>query len=279
MVVTVLFAGFPSAFAAVATALHVPILVLLLGVVLRGAAFSFRAHDPDEASRRRWGAVFSAGSIIAPIASGVIVGALTSGQIRFEGDGAPVGGFFRPWISTWTLLVGAFALTAFSWLAAVYLCVEAAARKSDAVRAFHSRALVSFGALTLLAWMLLASSKEHAPAVWTALVERRAAWAIHGVTAAASVIAIDGIIRERYRRARLFAALQVSTIVLGWASAQAPCIIVPSVTVQSAASPPRTIALLAGALVAGSVVLLPSLAFLYKSFKGELPLWPFEPKR
>src|SRR5438094_10345749 len=68
LVVTVLFTAFPAGFARIVTALHVPILVLLLGIVLRGTAFTFRAHDPEPASRRRWGAVFSSASLLAPIA-------------------------------------------------------------------------------------------------------------------------------------------------------------------------------------------------------------------
>ena len=44
VVVVLLFVAFPRAFAAVSTALHIPLLVMLIGVVLRGAAFTFRAY-------------------------------------------------------------------------------------------------------------------------------------------------------------------------------------------------------------------------------------------
>src|SRR4029453_12702135 len=42
--VVILFSGFPRAFAALSTFLHVPLLFVLAGIVLRGSAFVFRAY-------------------------------------------------------------------------------------------------------------------------------------------------------------------------------------------------------------------------------------------
>src|SRR3954462_9374483 len=141
VVVTVLFTGFPRAFSFITTALHVPVLLLLLGIVLRGAAFTFRAHDPrGAAARLRWTMVFSISSLVAPVIVGILVGAISSGELHMNGW-VVVGGFFRPWISVWSVLVGIYALAVFSYLAAVYLCVEAYDVRSAALPAFRSRAL------------------------------------------------------------------------------------------------------------------------------------------
>src|SRR5579863_4288818 len=43
LVVVVLFTAFPPAFALIFTSLHVALLLVLLGIVLRGSAFVFRA--------------------------------------------------------------------------------------------------------------------------------------------------------------------------------------------------------------------------------------------
>src|SRR5690349_23158111 len=43
LVVVLLFAAFPPAFAAVTVALHVPLTLFLVGVIFRGSAFTFRA--------------------------------------------------------------------------------------------------------------------------------------------------------------------------------------------------------------------------------------------
>ena len=59
-VVVLLFTVFPIAFAIVTTALHIPMLLALVGIVLRGSAFVFRAYglQPTE-TRARWGRVFA----------------------------------------------------------------------------------------------------------------------------------------------------------------------------------------------------------------------------
>ena len=82
LAVVVLFAGFPQAFAAVSTALHIPIALLLIGVVLRGAAFVFRSYDtgPGHAERSRfWSRVFAVSSTVTPVMIGVCAAAVVTG--------------------------------------------------------------------------------------------------------------------------------------------------------------------------------------------------------
>src|SRR5436305_9351259 len=56
LVIVVLFTGFPAAFAAISVALHIPLTLFLVGVVLRGSAFAFRALDMSgDQGQRRFG--------------------------------------------------------------------------------------------------------------------------------------------------------------------------------------------------------------------------------
>ena len=48
LIVVLLFVCFPAAHAAIATALHVPLTLVLIGVVLRGSAYVFQHYDTDE---------------------------------------------------------------------------------------------------------------------------------------------------------------------------------------------------------------------------------------
>jgi cytochrome d ubiquinol oxidase subunit II len=48
LVVVIMFTGFPAAFAAIMTSLHVPLTLMLVGIVLRGSAFSFRTYGANE---------------------------------------------------------------------------------------------------------------------------------------------------------------------------------------------------------------------------------------
>ena len=55
LVIVLLFTGFPRGFAAMMTALNIPLTAMLIGIVLRGAAFTFRKYDSQtDAVQRRW---------------------------------------------------------------------------------------------------------------------------------------------------------------------------------------------------------------------------------
>src|SRR5260370_40815633 len=55
LVIVVLFTAFPPEFAAISIALHIPLTLLLIGIVLRGTTFTFRAHDAQRDDvQRRW---------------------------------------------------------------------------------------------------------------------------------------------------------------------------------------------------------------------------------
>ena len=126
LVVVLLFSGFPRAFAVAATALHVPLSLMLLGIVLRGSAFTFR-HYGQGAGARSWGRVFAGASVFTPIFLGMTLGAVSAGEIRVRG-GLVEGGssvYWAPWIGWFPLSVGLLALALFAFLAAVYLCCEA----------------------------------------------------------------------------------------------------------------------------------------------------------
>src|SRR5437879_7448512 len=81
--IVILFTAFPSAFAALSVALFIPFHLLLLGIILRGAAFVFRAHGAEEAGPQVvWARAFGSASIIAPILLGMCLGAVSAGEIR-----------------------------------------------------------------------------------------------------------------------------------------------------------------------------------------------------
>ncbi len=60
---------------------------------------------------------------------------------------------------------------------------------------------------------------------------------------------------------------QVAAILAGWGLALRPYLIVPDVTLFDAATDRATLRLLAGALAAGAVLLLPSFGDLFYIFK------------
>jgi cytochrome d ubiquinol oxidase subunit II len=263
LVVVLLFSGFPPAFAAISVALHVPLTLFLIGVVLRGSAFAFRALDPST-GQKRFGLLFSVASTIAPVLLGMIVGALVSGNIRVQG-GLVTTGFFAAWLAPFPLAIGLFSLALCALLAATYLTVETT---DEALREdFRVRALAAAGAvgLTALAAFLLAGGG--APWVRRALGARPWSWPFHLLTGAAAVTVMVALFTRRFRLARVAVAAQTALILLGWVLAQYPYLVVPDVTLHGSAASPRMHRLLLIALAAGVPVLVPSLWLLFRVFK------------
>lgn len=88
-------------------------------------------------------------------------------------------------------------------------------------------------------------------------------------TAAFAVAALVSLFLRRYALARVAAIGEVTLILGGWSLSQYPRLIMPDVTIYNACAPAITLRLLLIALIIGAVVLLPSLLFLFRIFKGE----------
>jgi cytochrome d ubiquinol oxidase subunit II len=269
VVVVLLFTAFPVAFSTLTIVLHVPVALMLLGVVCRGSAFIFRSYGPrTRAHQRGWGAAFAGASIVTPVLLGVVIGALSAGSV---GDAAQrigtapfVDVFIRPWVAWYPAAVGLLALALFAFLAATYLCVEAddAELRED----FRKRALGAAVAVFLFAAAALAVAFRGAPRMATGLVLAPWALALHVATGVAAVTAFVALWRRKFRLARVAAAAQVSFILWGWVAAQYPFIVPATLTIRHAAAPPITLTLLLVGVAAGAAILIPSLRYLFRVF-------------
>jgi len=279
LAVVLLFVCFPPAFARMGTELHIPLTLVLVGIVLRGSAFTFRSYDlrKDEA-QRRFGRLFAIASLLTPLLLGVVLGALASGRLASPADPAPrsfAARFVLPWLAPFPLAVGAFALVLFAYLAAVYLTLETDAR--DLQEIFRRRALASGILAGVLALAVFLLSARGAPTIRSGLASSTWTWPLQAATAVAALGALAGLAARRFRLARVCAGAQVSLILLGWGAAQYPRLIEPDLTLRTAAAPPATLRLAAWALLLGAAVLVPSLVYLFRVFKGGLVSGPRPP--
>ena len=101
-VLVLLWTAFPPAFAAIMTALFVPLSLSLLGLVLRGVGFAFRHTAERLPMQRLTGAVFASASLITPFFMGTVVGAVATGQVPVH----PAGNILAAWTSTTAILTG-----------------------------------------------------------------------------------------------------------------------------------------------------------------------------
>ena len=260
--IVVVFTGFPLAFSTLSTFLHVPLLLVCVGIVLRGSAFVFRAYGPEDPRHERfWGRIFAVASTTTPLFLGVIVGAITEGHLPAAAHGPFTTVFVRPWLTPFALSVGVFALVLFGYLAAVYLTLEA--HDAEERAAFRLRALTSGAAAGALAATVLALATSD---VRRALIASYWAVPLHFATAVSATAAFAFLWLEQYGLARIAAVAQVSLILWGWALAQYPYAIRPYLTLEAAAAPADVQVILLQVLGVGAVILIPALLFLFAIF-------------
>ena len=277
LVVVLLFTCFPPVFSRLAILLHIPLTLMLIGIVLRGSAFTFRSYDRGtDQLQRRWGSVFSVASLVTPLLLGIMIGTVAAGRLALADRGNDfTETYVRPWLSPFTVAIGFFALFLFAFLAAVYLTVEA--KEPELQEDFRRRGLLAGGAVFLAAIvaLLLASRDDSgAPLMWEGLIHSPWALVFQGATAISAGTALLSLWFRRYRLARVAAAAQVSLILWGWAVAQYPYILPPDLTIAESAAPPITLKLVLGALVLGAALLIPSLYYLFRVFKSERAVTP-----
>ena len=269
LAITVMFTAFPAAFSTITTFLHLPLLLMLIGVVFRGSAFAFRSYDPhNERSGPTWGLVFSISSLLTPILLGISLGTIASGRL----GGTPANfreAYVDPWLAPFPLAVGLFALALFAFLAAVYLTLETLDR--DLREDFRLRSLAAGAFVGIMALVVFLLAENGAPALRARMVGSPWTVPLQVATAIAALVAYGALWKRRFRVARYAVIVQASLILWGWAMAQFPNLIMPNVTIQGTAGPEATLQLLAVALIAGVVLLLPSFAYLLRVFKTGLP--------
>lgn len=265
LVVVLLFTAFPPAFAAVTTTMHVPLSLMLIGVVLRGSAFTFRHYDNSATRRRRWGRAFAVPSVATPVLLGVVIGALASGRAAPRA-GEVVDLLAPRWLGTFSLTVGLFTLAVFAYLAAVYLILETddPALRND----FRLRALGAAVVVGGLAWAVYLLSRTEAPLVFSRLDVSPWGFPVRVATGACAVLALLALALRRYRVARVAAMAQVALILWGCGLALHPYLVPPDLTIENAAAPRRTLTLLLASLSAGALILFPSLFYLFRVFKA-----------
>lgn len=264
----ILLAAFPRAFAAICTALFVPVSLMLAGIVLRGAAFAFHTYRLDEDKRRgRWGMAFAGASAATPVVLGILAAAVAQGKL----SGDPTRGPAPPaaWLSLFTVSAGLLALALFSFLAAVYLVMET--RDPLLQDDFRKRAIHAARAVALLAAAAVLSAGRDAPGFHDALVESPWSVPIFLGAATAAVGGYTALHLRGFALARACGAALAVFILVGFGLAQDPFLVRPDISIAAAAANPSMLRLLFASLVGGAALLFPAIFVLFRIFETGAP--------
>lgn len=255
----ILWSAFPLAFASVMSTLFVPLTLAAFGIILRGSGFAFRKSTRPLAGRRIFGATFALSSVITPFFLGTALGAIASGRVP---AGNAAGDPWLSWLNPTSLLVGALAIAAGAFVAAVFL-VSAARRSQDQEleRYFRVRALamgIVAGGLSIAGLVVL---RADAPNLYAGLTGRALPLAAASVVFGTASLVL--LARGAARGIRISAAAAVTAIVWAWGVAQLPAILPGSLTIDAAAAPAGTLDALIVISIAAAVTIGPSLAILF----------------
>jgi cytochrome d ubiquinol oxidase subunit II len=249
-VIVLLFTCFPAACAALSVGLYVPLTFVLVGIILRGAAFAFRsqayqAERPAEASGR----VFGIASVITPFFFGAAVGGLAAGSFA--------------WFSPFALTVGVFAVALCAQIAAVFLSLETdGALRED----FRARALAATFAVAAVGALTPAVAAATMPTTFAALTSHGTPLDV-ALTAALGLALLVALWLRRYGVARVLVACETVGILLGWYIAQTGFLIPGMTTPAAAAAPATTLRVFIWLVAIGALFLVPSLLLLFGLFK------------
>jgi cytochrome bd ubiquinol oxidase subunit II len=266
-VIVLFWTCFPTVFASVASTLYVPLTLVALGIIARGAAFAFRKASTELWQQRLFGGGFALSSVLTPFFLGTVAGGVASGRVP---PGLATGDRLTSWWNPTSVLAGLLAVGSTAYLAAVFLTGDAR-RSGEAglAEAFRRRGLVTAavtGVITLGGILVL---RDDAPRLYAGLTGRALPVVI--VSALAGIVSLALLVVRRYVLARVTAGLAVAAVLWGWALAQYPVLLPPDVTVARAAAEPPVLHATLAVVIAGMALLVPSLLWLYSLFQRPAP--------
>lgn len=113
MAIGLLLVAFPTAHGQILTAFYLPVAAMLIGLILRGVAFEFRAKAPD-GHKKAWNAAFFAGSLMASLSQGFMLGLYVLGLEQ------------TPWTLAFAVLTALCLTAGYAFIGATWLVLKTA---------------------------------------------------------------------------------------------------------------------------------------------------------
>ena len=261
-----LFGAFPLAYAVVLSALYLPLMLMLVGLIFRGVAFEFRFKATAE-KRHLWDKAFIGGSLAATFFQGVALGAFIEGFKVV--DRSYAGGAFD-WLTPFSLFCGLGLIVAYALLGCTWLIM-----KTEGKLQLQMHDLARPLALVLLAVTGIVS-------IWTPLAHPDIAerwfslpnlfWFLP--VPILVLVTLYGLLKAVARNAHYTPfLLTLALIFLGYSGLGIslwPNIIPPSVSIWDAAAPPQS----QGFMLVGALFIIPFILgytfWSYYVFRGKV---------
>lgn len=267
--IVILFVGFPRIYTVMSIHLHIPLLIMLMGIIARGTAFAFRHYDAViDNMQEVYNKIFAWSSFITPLFLGIIAGSVISGQIDLQATDF-LSAYVFSWLNWFSVTVGFFTVSLCGFLAAIFLIGEAD-NEHDRNRFIRKSKFMNSAAVVCGVFVFMAARLENVPLEY---------WVFgNPVGLSAVILAFLSLILLWYlllngkiRVFRVLAAFQVTMILFAISYAHFPDFILlkggKNLSLIDEQAPIKTIESLGWALLLGSIFILPALFYLFYSFK------------
>lgn len=270
--VVILFNGFPKAYVILSTNLHIPVLLFLIAIIMRGTAFTFRHYDAyHDKSEKIYSIIFRYSSLFAVFFLGITISAFFSGAIPHETTGSFTEQYIFPWFNWFSISVGFFLVTLSAYIAGIFLLGEV--ESEDGYSQIRSFIHWVFG-LSIISGLCIFTTS------YIFDLQFHLNFFQHPISIATGVIAsllapyiYKLILTKRIWTLRIAVGFQMVLIMLGWFIIQWPDLVIFSngsvLSMYDAAGPEATMKVLFIALAIGVVVIFPSLYYLFRLFKSD----------
>lgn len=265
--IVILFVGFPAVYTAVSVHLHIPLVLMLMGIIARGTAFSFRNYDAvKDEMQIVYSRIFVYASIITPLFLGTIAGSIVSGKIDPAANNF-MDAYIYDWLNWFPLSVGLFTVFICGFLASVYLIGESDTEEQR-ILFFKRTRNMNAGAFASGALVLIAAKSENIPVYHSLFGNIVSATAI--ISALLSLIVFWFMMyRRKSGLLRILAAFQLTMIFVAVSYSHYPNIVLFKNGSSISLNEPgdnHTINALGWALLIGSIFILPAFFYLIYSF-------------
>lgn len=274
LAVVILFTGFPTVYASLSLVLHIPLMMVLLGIIFRGTAFTFRHYDVmHDNTHKYYTILFKTSSFITPFFLGVTLGAMILGRITFDQSVGFYEMFVSPWLNVFCFMMGVFAIALFGYISAVFLVGETKNDRERRRYAMFSRQLMVFTMLFGLLVFFAAEMQGHR------LLHEflQSSLSIFMLLLATLLCPVIWFFLNRKSNKtvylRIAVGIQVTAILTGWFYIQYPVLIQVKggehYTFFNTQAPEATLQQLLIALIVGLILVVPAFIYLFKVFKIE----------
>ena len=258
-----IFAAFPVVYAVLSSALYLPLITFIMGLIFRGVAFEFRGEG---ARKRVWDRAFFLGSLVAVLSQGLTLGGLLTG-ITVSGREFAGGPF--DWLNPFSVMVGIALIPGYVMLASAYLLLKTTGAIQDRAYTFAYRST-----LLVLAFMALVTAwtPYHYPGVlahWLSPLRIYFVWTFPLLGLLAASRLLKGVRKRRESAPLAWAIVLFLSGYLGLAASIYPYAIPPHLKIWDAAARPETLRFtLWGALIVLPLVLAYT-SYSYWVFRGK----------